>query len=313
VKSLSGKTILLTGATGFIGAHLANRLRQVPDMHLVLLTRQSLSPTAQETVVQSSLDQLTHSTWAEYGIPKIDVVFHLGAFTPKRGSEANDIEAIYRDNLIGTRALLEGLPNTPERIVFSSTLDVYAPPTDGQVLTEDSRLQPAGLYGASKLFCEQLVKIHALQQDCGYAILRYGHIYGPGEAAYAKLIPQAIKALLNNESPTLYGDGSALRDFMFVADAVEATMRAAISPHMHLEPINIVSGDSRPIRFYVELLAEILKTSRDIQYLRERPNGPSLRFSNLRLRETLGHWEAVDMRDGLRQEIESYQNTVGQR
>jgi UDP-glucose 4-epimerase len=312
VNPLSRKTILLTGATGFIGTHLANRLRQLPDIHLVLLTRQPLSPIAQETVVRSSLDQLTRSTWAEHGISKIDVIFHLGAFTPKRGSEANAIEAIYRDNLIGTRALLESLPNAPEKIVFSSTLDVYAPPTEGQVLIEDSRLEPAGLYGASKLFCEQLVKIHALQQGCGYAILRYGHIYGPGEAAYAKLIPQTIKALLNNESPTLYGDGSALRDFMFVADAVEATMRAAVSTHMHLEPINIVSGDSRPIRFYVELLAEILNTSRNIQYLSEKPNGPSLRFSNLRLRETLGHWEAVDMREGLRQEVESYQNTVGQ-
>jgi nucleoside-diphosphate-sugar epimerase len=312
VKSLSGKSILLTGATGFIGAHLANRLRQLPDIHLVLLTRQPLSSVARETIVRSSLDQLTRSTWAEHRIDKIDVIFHLGAFTPKRGSEANAIEAIYRDNLIGTRTLLESLPNPPERIVFSSTLDVYAPPTKGQVLTEESRLEPVGLYGASKLFCEQLVKIHALQQGCGYAILRYGHIYGPGEAAYAKLIPQTIKTLLNHESPTLYGDGSALRDFMFVADAVEATIRAALSPHMHLEPINIVSGDSRPIRFYVELLAEILKTQKDIQYLREKPNGTSLRFSNLRLREMLGDWETVDMRDGLSQEIESYRNTVGQ-
>jgi nucleoside-diphosphate-sugar epimerase len=125
------------------------------------------------------------------------------------------------------------------------------------------------------------------------------------------LIPQTIKALINNERPTLYGDGSAMRDFMFVDDAVEATIRAAVSRHVHLDPINVVSGDSRPIQFYVEMLAEILNTALEIRYLREKPNGPSLRFSNRKLRETLGHWDAVDMRDGLRREVEAYQNKVG--
>lgn len=304
MNSLSGKTILLTGATGFIGSHLANRLKQFSGIKLVLLTRKPVPKTDQgATWIKSALDQLTRQTWSDHGIEKIDVVFHLGAFTPKAASKGDDVDVIYRDNLTGTRALLESLPNTPEKIVFSSTLDVYAPPKEGSILTEDSPIEPPSLYGASKYFCEHLIKAYSRKNGCGYAILRYGHIYGAGEAAYAKLIPQVIKTLLKNESPVLYGDGSVQRDFMFVGDAIEATIRAATSVHQKIEAINVVSGESKPIREFVEILVEIVGFSGEIKYLLDKQGGRSLKFSNDRMFDTLGRWGLFPIEEGLQQEI----------
>jgi nucleoside-diphosphate-sugar epimerase len=308
MKSLSGKTILLTGATGFIGSHLATRLKQIPDIKLVLLSRKSVSETNQNVVIVSCpLDELTRQTWLNQGIEKIEIVFHLGAFTPKRSSEGDLVEPVYRDNLNGTRALLESLPAVPERIVFASTLDVYAPPPDNYILTELSPIGPPSLYGASKLFCEHLVKAYARQCNCGYAILRYGHIYGPGEEAYAKIIPQAIKSLLRNESPVIYGDGSVKRDFLFVGDAVEATIRAAAGKHRSTEAVNIVSGDSKTIREYVVMLVGLIGYRGEIKYLLDKPAGRSLKFSNDRMFDVLGRWGLCPLEEGMRQEISYFE------
>lgn len=305
---VAGKTVLLTGATGFIGSHLHRQLAALPLARLVLLARKPPAEARKgEVWVACDLDRLSPITWSEHGVDRIDLVFHLGAFTPKSGSEADAFDQNYRANLLGTRSLLESLPNEPDKVVFSSTLDVYQPPAEGQVLTEDSALVPSSLYGASKLFCEHLVEAYARRTGCSTAILRYGHIYGPGEAAYAKLIPMAIRALLNHESPVIYGDGSVLRDFLFVDDAVEATLRAAASGVRSLGPVNIVSGTSRPIREIVELLASFSPDSPPVKYLTDKPGGRSLRFSPARMHASLGEWPLVPFDAGLSQEFAAFQ------
>lgn len=252
------------------------------------------------------MDQLTSRFWQDNGIEHIDMVFHLGAFIPKNAGSGDSVAEIFRDNLQGTHALLESLPNAPEKVVFSSTIDVYGLEEDGGVLTEQSRLDPPTLYGASKLFCEHLIKAYSRKCGCGHALLRFGHIYGPGEGAYAKLIPQVIRALLRNESPVLHGDGQVLRDFMFVGDAIEATIRAATSREATIDPVNIASGTSRPIREYVEIITTLVGFSGGATFLPGKPGGRSLQFSNDRMFDALGHWELHPLEDGLRQEIDYF-------
>src|SRR3546814_5345856 len=96
--------------------------------------------------------------------------------------------------------LLESLPSRPATFVIFSTIDVYAP-VDSGCLTEASPVDPPSLYGASKFFCEKLVAAYAMDHGYDHAILRIGHTYGPGEDAYEKLIPQAIRALLEGKAP----------------------------------------------------------------------------------------------------------------
>ena len=305
LTALSGKTVLLTGGTGFIGGHLLKRLLLIPDIKLVVVSRKGAIPLPHTNVIQIScpLDQLTRQTWITSGIKRIETVFHLGAYTPKNAIQANDIDGIFNANILGTRALLDSLPHPPEKIIFSSTLDVYASPAPDPIITEASPLDPPSLYGASKLFCEHLLKTYGRNNCSTYTILRYGHIYGPGEMAYAKLIPQTIKTLLKNESPVIYGNGSATRDFMFVGDAVEATLRAAITRQLTPEPINIVSGNAKPVREFVDTLAKLTGFTGVITYDTEKPGGHSLKFDNSRMRSVLGSWELVPLEEGLQAEI----------
>jgi UDP-glucose 4-epimerase len=306
MNSLDGKTVLVTGATGFIGQHLVNRLRQIKNIRLVLLTRKTCTERApSEKWVCSSLDQLTPKLWRDNEITQIDVVFHLGAFTPKSASEVNQEEPVFRDNICGTRALLNSLPSLPERFLFASTLDVYSIQT-GKVLDEEAIVSPAGLYGASKLFCEQLINIHAGTQGFSSAILRYGHIFGPGEEAYEKLIPILIRRLLKGEPPVLFGDGSALRDFLYVADAVEATLRAVCSEKTNNGPVNIVSGQSVSIRDIAEELIKLTGFNGKIHYIKDKPAGDSFQFDNCRMKDLLGEWKFLSLEEGLQYEVDSF-------
>lgn len=305
----NGKTILVTGATGFIGTHLVNRLQREEGTRLILLSRKAGREIARNTTwVTASLEQLSPDTWRTADIHRIDLVFHLGSFTPKASDGVDHRVEVYRDNLIGTRSLLESFPSVPEKIVFSSSIDVYAPPQNGAVLDEKSALGPATLHGASKLFCEQLIRNHARSNHCGFALLRYGHIFGPGEEEYRKLIPTTIRSLSRGDSPVLYGNGSSERDLLYVDDAVEATWRAACSDVADLGPVNIVRGESQPIREIAETLIRLMSFPGTIQYLPDKPQGCSLRFSNRLMREVLGEWKFVPLEVGLRHEVEHFRN-----
>jgi nucleoside-diphosphate-sugar epimerase len=187
--------------------------------------------------------------------------------------------------------------------VFASTIDVYAMHAVEQVIDEKSPAGAWGLYGASKLFCEQLVDFYAKLYGCGHSILRYGHIFGPGEESYEKLIPSMIRRLLHQESPVIYGDGSAERDYLYVEDAVEATIRAAVSDKKKIGPVNIVRGASTPIRKIAELLVRLTDFNGQITYLKDKSNGHSLRFDNNLMRQLLETWCFIGLEEGLKHEV----------
>ena len=315
-STLDGEVVLVTGASGFIGQHLVRRLLRDANAEILGLAR-SLSnekatrlwgSVARLKPLQGDLSMLDRSFWNQHEIDQIDYVFHLGAFTPKSHADFNKFDVIYKSNLLGTQRLLQSLPSIPKSVIYASTLDVYAPLAGNGILTEDSPIAPVSVYGASKFFGETLVKLYAQQYGARYAILRYGHIYGPGEEAYKKLIPETIRKVLAGESPVLYGDGSTERDFLYIEDVVEATLRAAISPYPQLGPINIVRGESVPIYKVVEQIIECCRSSVQITYLKDRPAGRSLRFDNSRMFKVLGRWPLVSLEDGLRAEVKHFRS-----
>jgi UDP-glucose 4-epimerase len=306
MKALEGKTILVTGATGFIGSHLIHRLSGIPDTRLLLLTRQRREAFNSDIVwLNESLERLNPTYWTAHGIHFIDYVFHLGGFTPKKTSDANLRENAISDNILGTRMLLESLPPGVQKFVFSSTLDVYSRSETENPLTEASLIAPASLYGASKLFCESLVSTWSVEQGCEYANLRYGHIYGPGEDLYFKLIPVVIRSLLAGKAPVVWGDGRALCDYLYVADAVEATLRAATIAG-NVGPLNIVSGESIPVHELVQLLIKLTGSDKGINYLSEKPNGHSVKFDRQLFDQVLGCWPPTPLEQGLASEVEAF-------
>jgi nucleoside-diphosphate-sugar epimerase len=287
-------TILVTGAGGFIGRCVAARLRAAGDARIVSLERSSVA-----------LEALDPAYWKGLHADTIDVIFHLGAYTPKDAASADLIDPIVASNVNGTAALLASLPNTPRHLLFASSLDVYKR-VSGRTIDETSEVGPATLYGASKLFGEELVRTYARATGCAYSILRLGHVFGPGEERYQRVIPSLIRAMLRGAEPQLSGDGTTERDYLYVDDAVSAIVAASARPD-GIDPINIVRGESISILGVAKHVAAL--TGYEGAFRFSGGNGDSLRFDNGAMKQRLGIHSFVPFADGLAREVAHFRET----
>lgn len=290
------QTLLITGITGFIGKNILKFIEAEykNDYEIILLS--SSENTIYKTILHKNYS-FTKNDFLAKDIKKIDVVLHIGAFIPKSGIEANDIEQS-NSNIFSTKSLLDNLPNTPFRFIFLSTIDVY-----GKIETtinEDSLTNPLGMYGWSKLYCEKMLENWAMQNNTIIQILRVGHIYGKGEEAYKKVIPVSIQKLKNEESPDIFGTGEEKRSFLHVNDVCNLIMKS-ISLPKYEGVINLCSSNSHTIKDIVKMLVEISGKDINIKYIKTENRGIDFVFDTSKMNQLLG-FEKVDVRDGLQNE-----------
>lgn len=142
------KTLLITGATGFIGKNILEYIESNFENKFKVVLLSSNSDPEHTTILHNNYT-FRRADFQEKGIEIIDIVLHIGAFTPKSGSEANDIEKS-NSNIVNTKYLLDNLPNVPSKFIFLSSIDVY-----GKIETtidENRATNPLTMYGWSKLY-----------------------------------------------------------------------------------------------------------------------------------------------------------------
>lgn len=290
--------ILLTGASGFIGQRLLKNLIALYGADCVVaLTSAPIEECAYVLHEGYSFDK---EVFIAHGHADIEVVIHAGAFTPKSSALADSWDKC-TENIANTQRLLSSSFPCLRKVILLSTLDVYG--GTSYPIDEGCKVSPASLYGHSKLYCEQMLEAWAKQTGCIHQILRVGHVYGPGEEQYAKIIPTLFRNMLNGSPIKIYGEGTDLRSFIYIEDVV-----AAICNAMQLEsyagPINIVSND----RIAINDLVGAISTFFDIPVHIERVDVPgmvsrNLVFDNRKMRELLCP-QKTDFLQGLRQEYE---------
>lgn len=306
MDALTGARILVTGATGFIGSHLVNRLRKERLARLVLVSRHRPSTRSQvETSIAADLRQLSSTTWNELSVPAFDIVFHLGALTPKSKTTPLNPSDVVNTNVQGTLRLLDSLSPRPQRFIFASAVDVFAPSSG--IIREFSPVTNSGLYATSKLMGEALVSDWAHQTSCSAVIARIGHLYGPGEKDYEKAIPTFIRAALNSFPLTIHGDGSVLRDLFYIDDVIEALMRAATYPKDEVSSILILgSHHSVSVAEIAQQIVTIVGNGTPIHFDSRREPGNSTRLNTEKMNRLLGSWNRVRLSEGLVAEVEYF-------
>lgn len=297
--------VLLTGASGFIGAHLlASLTKKLGADSVVALTSKNIP----------NVNSIVYDTIKSFGLDKnqfddITHVIHAGAFTPKDANQANDIQQCF-GNIEFTTELFSYSYINLKKVINLSTLDVYGATTDD--LSEQSKINPVSLYGSSKLYCEAMVKAFTKQKELDYLNLRIGHVYGPGEEKYKKVLPIAIQNILQDKPLELWGDGSDLRSFIFIQDVVQAVVNSLEAPVKNKD-INIVSGVAVSIKELLEKTIEVSSKNVTINQRESNHQKRDLIFDNSLLLATLLEQE-TDLLKGLEIEYqymkEKYESSI---
>ncbi|MFI5370089.1 MAG: NAD-dependent epimerase/dehydratase family protein [Candidatus Eisenbacteria bacterium] len=230
---MSAPHALVTGCAGFIGSHLTERLLAdgvtvtgvdcFTDYYDPALKRGNL--TAARSDPRFTLLELDLGAADLSVLPAVTVVFHQAAQAGVRASWGVDFASYVHHNVLATQRLLERYRGAAlERFVYASSSSVYGDaeryPTD-----EDMLPRPFSPYGVTKLAGEHLTLLYGRNFGMPVSALRYFTVYGPRQRPDMGF-HRFCRAMLRGESLTIYGDGRQSRDFTFVADAVEANVRA---------------------------------------------------------------------------------------
>jgi nucleoside-diphosphate-sugar epimerase len=292
--------ILLTGASGFIGKHLLFALvEKYGKENIVALTSK---PIVECAYLLHNHYKFDGDFFVKNGFGKIETIIHAGAFTPKNGSEANNIN-YSSSNIYNTEKLLNtNLPNL-KKIIFLSTLDVYGNDT---ITTESTLEKPVSLYGHSKLYCEKMIESWGKEHTVITQILRIGHVYGPGEEAYQKIIPITINKIFKNETVQIWGSGEELRSFIYIKDVIKAILNI-ISINENIGVVNLVGGNSITINDLVNKIQVLSKKEVEITKVETDTKGRNLIFDNSKMMKHL-LTEETNLEIGLIEEIEYMKN-----
>lgn len=292
--------LIITGTSGFIGARLLVSARGAYGDRVTAFTSRQ---TEGSHIVYNEEPDFGLSATQLAVVEEAEILIHAGAFTPKSGAEANDV-TYCNSNITFTKKLLDLPFRNLKKIVFLSTIDVYA--NVDVPISEKTPTIPASLYGMSKLYCERMVSLYARGKGISQQLLRIGHIFGPGEEKYSKVIPKAIQAIVDGKDVELWGEGRELRSFLYIDDVVAAVIKAA---KLQDEPgiVNVVGGNAIAIGDLLEMLIEIGGRGNGI-IRREFSGSPrDLVFDSTKFKRYLLA-EETDFRTGLREEFLHIEN-----
>ena len=235
----AGRNVLVTGAQGFIGTWLAERLLDLGAT--VVALRRDVDPDAR--FVTDGIERRCVTVPADItDYPElvrtlnehdVDSVFHLAAQTIVGTANRSPLST-FETNIRGTYMLLEacravGVVGGPvQRVVVASSDKAYG---DHEQLpyAEDFALRPRYPYDVSKAATDMIARSYAVTYDLPVAVTRLGNVYGGGDMNWSRLVPDTARALVAGGAPVIRSDGSPQRDYLYVEDAVDAYLAVAAS------------------------------------------------------------------------------------
>lgn len=267
--------VLLTGGAGFIGSHIARKLLE-EGHQLRIVDNLSTGKIENIAPILNQVDflkgDLSDLDTARAAVDGMEYVLHQAAIPSVPRSIADPITS-NNANIVATLNLLVAARDAQiKRLVYAASSSAYGnTPELPKVETMPSNpLSPYAIMKATgEQFCKVFYKLHGLETVC----LRYFNVFGPRQdpkSQYAAVVPKFISALLNGEEITVHGDGEQSRDFTFVANVVQANLKALTAANAPGEVINVACGRRYTLNYLVDLLATITETTPKVTYFEDR-------------------------------------------
>ena len=305
-----GKSIVITGAAGFVGSNLAKRLL---DQGHEVRGVDNLSAGTLENV-----DRRVEFHKADVRTPEIyplfekaDAVFHLAAKTCLPECVDKPLEAA-SINVLGTLNVLEAAraANVP-KFIFADTSAEY----EGidEFPTREEHIRPIGVYAASKhggaAFCESYCQLY----DMNVTILRYFNVYGPAQD-WRRVIPPVMSSfiirMLQGDQPIIYGTGQKRRDFVYVDDVNDFHLIVLEDQRANGKTFNVGSGINFSVKEVYQLIEDLLRTGLRPVYEPELPGEAEITLADITAAKSLGWEPRVEIMEGLRRSIAYFQSRV---
>jgi UDP-glucose 4-epimerase len=251
MTDLSGRRVLVTGGSGFIGRHVVAELAGAGATVRVVDLQPHPDPAVD--VVQGDItDNDVLAAALEGGF---DSVVHLAAVTSVLRSLEHP-ELTYRTNVAATASLLEAARSAGAKsLVFASTNAVTGP-MDAPAITEAATLRPLTPYGSTKAAAEMLMSAYTASYDLRCTAVRLTNVYGPGMQAKDSIVARLMRAIRLDGSFEIYGDGRQVRDYVHVSDVI-AAMRLGLVNEQWSGPVVIGAGRSLSVLEVVDAVREV--------------------------------------------------------
>jgi dTDP-glucose 4,6-dehydratase len=307
--------LLVTGAAGFLGSHLCDRL--LADGHEVIGMDNRVSGQVENLNAAFENDRFRfhdHDVTEFIHVSgELDAVLHLASLASPVFYRDHPIKTL-KVGALGTHKTLGLAREKDATYLFTSTSEVYGDP-EVNPQPEDYRgnvdsYGPRSCYDESKRYGESLVRAYRDKHDLDVRVARIFNTYGPRmRLDDGRVIPNFMKQALTQQDLTVYGDGSQTRSFCHVDDMIEGLVTLLESDVQ--DPVNIGNPDERTINELAELVIEITESGSGITHEELPPQDPQVRRPDIsKARSELGWEPEVGLRDGLHRSVEYFDQRV---
>ncbi len=300
---------LVTGGAGFIGSNIVDALLARGDEVRVIDDLSSGFPENVDDRAELIEGSITDTDLLTKACDGVEVVFHQAALRSVFRSVEHPLPSD-EVNTHGTLGVLETARLAgARRVVSASSSSVYGG-ADVRPTPESQPLTPRSPYAVSKLAGEHYCRVYAELFGLETISLRYFNVYGPRQrpdSQYAAVIPLFIDALRTADTPVVHGDGHQSRDFAFIADVVEANLRAATAPAERCsgKAYNIAGGGEHSLLDLLDMLGRIIGVRPEPQHVDPRPGDVRHTEADIgAAARDLGYSPAISFDEGLRRTVD---------
>ena len=306
---------LVTGGAGFIGSHLCEELRRrghtvrVADS-LITGKRSNLDHVPGVEFLEGDLADLP---FAQRAVKDVNYVLHEAAI-PSVPRSVKDPITSNRANVDATLNVLVAARDAGvKRLVFAGSSSAYGD-TPTLPKREDMPTNPLSPYALQKVVGEQYLQMFTRLYGLETVSIRYFNVFGPRQdpsSPYSGVISVFATALLENRSPTIYGDGGQTRDFTYVANVVDGVLRACEAPGASGEVINVATGGRISLNQLFRTMSEITGASVEPTYVDVRAGDVRDSQADIsKARRLLGYEPIVSFEEGLAKTIGWYRTAA---